>query len=69
MPIVGDIMSLAHEVKCSEFLFVRRETNKVAHTLAHLCSDGETEKIWFSKVPSCCNSLIANDVRHEPTLI
>ncbi|KAL8540909.1 hypothetical protein ACS0TY_002239 [Phlomoides rotata] len=67
--IVGDILSMARDIGGSEFQFVCQEANKVAHSLAHFGIGREFEETWVNCAPTCCNSLVAYDVRQSPTLI
>ncbi|KAL8551991.1 hypothetical protein ACS0TY_000882 [Phlomoides rotata] len=55
--ILGDILSLAYETRCSGFLFAHRDTNQLAHSLAHYGNEDDFEKIWVEELPLCCNSL------------
>ncbi|KAL8505170.1 hypothetical protein ACS0TY_016399 [Phlomoides rotata] len=69
MAIVEDIRSMSNIVQCSDFLFTRRDVNKVAHTLARYGTTTNFEQFWMEETTEICNRFISNDVRPLPTLL
>ncbi|KAL8541065.1 hypothetical protein ACS0TY_002374 [Phlomoides rotata] len=49
MTLVEDIKSMGHIVQGIEFLHVRRDANKVAHTLARFGSSSVFEQVWLEE--------------------
>lgn len=68
MLIVEDIKELVHEVGETNFSFVRRNENHVAHFLSHFCPSEGSEFFWTGEVPEECKILVVNDVRREPII-
>ncbi|KAL8456283.1 hypothetical protein ACS0TY_034480 [Phlomoides rotata] len=64
--IVADILAEADYLVAREFLWVKREANRVAHFLAHCNLEYSSTHIWTNEVPSLCNRLVLDDVRREP---
>ncbi|KAL8505606.1 hypothetical protein ACS0TY_016737 [Phlomoides rotata] len=69
MMIIENIMSMAHNLDGPAFIFSGRETNRAAHSLAHLGTNPSFVQLWDWEVSPCCNNDIVNDVRREPSLL
>lgn len=64
--IMEDIWDLANEIGCTQFLYVKREANSLAHNIAHFSCNENYEEVWIKEVPPCCNRTLLKDVRREP---
>lgn len=68
MLIVDDILIMTSNLQCTEFLFNKRDENKIVHTLVHLGTFDSFEKFWSGKIPESCKHWILEGVRREPTI-
>ncbi|KAL8507295.1 hypothetical protein ACS0TY_018002 [Phlomoides rotata] len=68
MSIVKDIRTMTEGIGYSDYLYTKRESNCVAHTIARTFVGWDFEKIWVRGVPENCISILVKDVRREPTI-
>lgn len=68
MVLIQDIQEAAQLLPCSEFRWISRKANQVAHALAHYGFERNFEEIWMEEVPGSCMHFILKDVRREPNL-
>ncbi|EEF37354.1 conserved hypothetical protein [Ricinus communis] len=56
--LLQDIQAIASET----FKHVKRDANKVVHSLAHFITDVNVEQVWLEEVPTSVELLVLNDV-------
>uniref|UniRef100_A0A803LHG6 RNase H type-1 domain-containing protein n=1 Tax=Chenopodium quinoa TaxID=63459 RepID=A0A803LHG6_CHEQI len=65
--VVKDILTLASSCHSCVFEFVKREGNKVAHSLAKLSSTFDTLRVWLEEYPSGIHELVMADSSSSST--
>ena len=60
--LIGDILRLCSNFDFHAFSFVRREGNKIAHSLAHLQPYVPDTRVWFEDGPDRIFDLAVQDL-------
>ncbi len=59
--LIGDIRVLLRRFDCWSFVHVKREGNKVAHSLAKYAISHPQSRVWFNSFPSCVLGLVSSE--------
>jgi hypothetical protein len=59
--LIGDIRVLLRRFDCWSFAHVKREGNKVAHSLAKYAISHPQSRVWFNSFPSCVLGLVSSE--------
>ncbi|KAK6116053.1 hypothetical protein DH2020_008322 [Rehmannia glutinosa] len=59
--ILEDVTQYANMAQCTNFIYVNREANQLAHALAHFPKDVDVNLVWCNEVPSSIEGLRIDD--------